>query len=224
MPEDESRRGDGPALIDGRGDRPDQDAVQHGGDLVRIRGGGVEERVERPETGTRQAGCGPGDQARDGPAVVRLEQERHERERRRRDRPLEHRHLQHQAADPLRRLHGGEQAHVSAQRDPPEHHLADAELIQQAQHLLGVEIHPVGAGVTGLVAAAMTQQVEQHDAVAVGGQPPGQAAAEVSVQQQAVQPHQHPVSRAVHLIRQPVLTVIERMPPAIGTGHRPADG
>ena len=65
MPEDERRRGDGPALVDGRGDGPDQDAVQHGGDLVRIRGGGVDERVERPETGTRQARCGPGEQAHD---------------------------------------------------------------------------------------------------------------------------------------------------------------
>ena len=87
-----------------------------------------------------------------------------------------------------------------------------------------VEIHPIGAGVTGLVATAVTQQIEQHDAVAVGGQPPGQAAAEISVQQQAVQPHQHPVSRAVHLIRQPVLTVIERVPRAIGRGYQPADG
>jgi hypothetical protein len=43
VPEDERRRGDGPALVDGRGDGPDQDAVQHGGDLVRIRGGGVDE-------------------------------------------------------------------------------------------------------------------------------------------------------------------------------------
>jgi len=224
MPEDKRRRGDGPALVDGRGDGPDQDAVQHGGDLVRIRGGGVDERVERPETGTRQARCGPGEQAHDRPAVVRLEQERHEREGGRRDRPLEHRHLQHQAADPLRRLHGGEQAHVSTQRDPAEHRLADAELIKQAQHLLGVEIHPIGPGVAGLVATAVTQQVEQHDAVAVGGQPPGQAAAEIGVQQQAVQPHQHPVSRAVHLIRQPVLTVIERVPHAIGRGYRPAGG
>ena len=64
-----------------------------------------------------------------------------------------------------------------------EHHLIHAELVQQAQHLLRVQVHPVRAGVTGLVATAMAQQVEQHDPVALGGQGPGQAAAEVGVDQ-----------------------------------------
>jgi hypothetical protein len=40
----------------------------------------------------------------------------------------------------------------------------------------------------------MAQQVEQHDTVALGGQSPGQAAAEVGVEQQTMQPHEHPVA------------------------------
>ena len=41
--QDQRRRGDGPALVDGRGDGPEQDAVQHGGDFVRVRCGRADE-------------------------------------------------------------------------------------------------------------------------------------------------------------------------------------
>ena len=167
-----------------------------------------------PSPDEGQAGGDPGDQPQHGPGVVDLEQERREHERRRRNSPLEHRHFQDQAADPLGRPHRGEQAHIGAQRDPAEHHLVHAELVQEAQHLISVEIHPVRAGVTRLVAAAMAQQVEQHDTVALGGQSPGQAAAEVGVEQQTVQPHEHPVARTVDLIGQPVLAVGQRVPRA----------
>jgi hypothetical protein len=125
---------------------------------------------------------------------VDLQQERREHQRGRRSRRLEHRHFQNQAADPAWCLHRGEQAHVGTQRDPSQNHLVRAELVQQAQHLLGVQIHPVGASVAGLVAPAMAQQVEQHDTVALGGQSAGQPAAEVGVEQQAVHPHEHPVA------------------------------
>jgi hypothetical protein len=124
---------------------------------------------------------------------VHLQQEGDERERRRRGGGLEHRHFQDQPAYPPGRSHGGEQAHVGPQRDPAQHYLVGAELVQQAQHLVGVKVHAMGAGLPGLLAAAMTEQVEQHDAVAPGGQCPGQAAAEVGVEQDAVQPHEHPV-------------------------------
>ena len=79
----------------------------------------------------------------------------------------------------------------------------------------------MGASVAGLVAAAMAQQVEQHDPVAAGGQPAGQAAAEVGVEQQAVQPHEHPVARAVDLVGQPVLTIGKRVPRAFRAAGAP---
>ncbi len=214
--QDQRRGGDGPALVASRGDRAHQDAVQHGGDLIRVRCGGTDERADRAEPCRGQACGGPGDPPQRGPRVVHPEQERQEDQRRRRDGRLQHRHFQDQAADPLRCSHGGEQAHVGTQRDPAEHRLIRAQLVQQAQHLLRVKIHPVGASVAGLLAPAMTQQVEQHDPVALGGQCPGQAAAEVGVQQQAMQPHEHPVARAVDLIGQPVLTPGHRMACAFG--------
>jgi len=80
----------------------------------------------------------------------------------------------------------------------------------------------MGAGMAGLVAAAMTQQVEQHDAVALGGQSPGQAAAEVGVEQQTVQPHEHPVARTVDLIGQPVPAIGQGVPRAVGAWLRVA--
>jgi hypothetical protein len=145
-----------------------------------------------------------------------VQQQRDERQSRRRGRPLEHRHLQDQPPDPLRRLHRGEQAHVRAEGNPAKHHLIDAEFAEQAQHLLGVKIHPVRAGLPWLVAAAMAQQVKQHNAVAAGGQSAGQAAAQVGVEQQRVQPDEHPVALAVDLVRQPVLTKDQRAPRTFG--------
>ena len=41
--QDQRRRGNGPALVDGRSDGPQQDAVQHGGGFVRVRCGGTDE-------------------------------------------------------------------------------------------------------------------------------------------------------------------------------------
>ena len=212
VPQDKRRRRDRPALVDGRRDGPEQDAVQNGGDYRRIIRGGVQERVDRVDPDTGEQGHGQGRQPHDGTGVVRLQQQRHERQRRRRGGPLEHGHLQDQAANPLGRPNRGEQAHVGAERDPAEHHLVRAELVQQAEHLLGVYIHPVLPGVLGLVAVAMAQQVEQHDAVAASGQPAGQATAEGSVEQQGVQPHEHPVARAVDLIGQPVFAKSQRAP------------
>jgi hypothetical protein len=222
MPEDKRRRGDGLALFDGRGERSHYHAVQDGGDFSRIRSDGVEQRIKRTDTRRGQPGDDPGDQPQRGPGVVRLQQEGHERERRRRGSGLEHRHFQDQPANPLRRAHGGEQAHVGAKRDPAQHHLVDAELVKQAQHLVSVKVHAVGAGLPGFIAPAVTEQVEQHDAVAPGGQRPGQPAAEVGVEQDAVQPHEHPVSRAIDLVAQPVLAVVERMPRALRTGLQAA--
>ena len=43
MSQDQRRRGDGPALVDGRSDGPQQDAVQHGGGFVRVGRGGTDE-------------------------------------------------------------------------------------------------------------------------------------------------------------------------------------
>jgi len=149
---------------------------------------------------------------------MRLQQQGHEHQRRRGRCPLQHRHFQYQATDPARGPHRGQQAHVRPERDAAEHHLIDPEFVQQAQYLVGVDIHPVGTGVPGLVAAAVTQQVEQHDAITLGGQPPGQPVAEVGVEQQAVQPHQDPVARAVNLIGKPVLTVGHGVPRTVGTG------
>ena len=128
-------------------------------------GGGADERADRAEPVWRHARGDPGDQAHQGPGVVDPDKERHEHPCRRGGGRFEHRHLQDQAADPLRRCHRGQQAHVGTQRDTAEHHLVDAEFVKQAQHLLRVEVHPVGAGMAGLVAAAMTEQVEQHDPV-----------------------------------------------------------
>jgi hypothetical protein len=145
---------------------------------------------------------------------VHLQQERRKHQCRRRGGPLQHRHFQDQAADPLGGLGRDEQAHVGAQRDPSQHHLIHAQLIQQAQHLLGVQIHPVSARVARLLAPAVTQQVKQHDTVTPGGQSAGQAAAEVGVEEQTVQPDQHPVARAVDLIGQPVPAVGQRVPRA----------
>jgi hypothetical protein len=62
----------------------------------------------------------------------------------------------------------------------------------------------------------MAQQVQQHDPVAAGGQPTGQAAAEGGVEQQRVQPHEHSVARAVDLVRELVLTIGQRVLPAFG--------
>ncbi len=229
MAQDQRGCGDSPALVDGRGDGPEQDAVQHGGDLLRVRSGDADERVERADARGGQAGDDPGEQSQRGPGVVRLQEERHEHERRGRGGPLQDRHFQDQAAHPLGCPHRGEQAHVGPQRYPAEHRLLDGEFVQQAQNLVGVEIHPVGAGVARPVAPAVTQQVEQHDTVALGGQPPGQIAAELGVQQQAVQPQQHPVSGTVDLIGQLVLTIGEGVPRTVRAGagqalHNPSAG
>jgi diacylglycerol O-acyltransferase len=216
--QDQRRRGYGPALLDGRSDGSQKDAVQHGCDLVRIRPGSRDERIERSDPGERQAGRDRRDQPHPGPGVVHPDQQRQEHPGRRRHRPLQHRHLQDQSAHPPGCLHRGQQAHVGSQRDAPEHRLIHAELVQKAQDLPGVKVHPVGAGVAGLVAAPVTQEVEQHHPVAAGGQGLGQAPAEVSVEQQAVQPHQHPVARAVDLVGQPVLAE-GHVPGAVGAGY-----
>ncbi len=210
MTKDKRRRRDGLALPDGGSDGTQQDAVQDSGDFLRVRRGSVHERVKWAEPGPGKVRRDPRDQAHDRAGVVRLQQQRHERQRRRRGRPLEHRHLQDQAAHPLRRLHRGEQAYVGAKRDPAQHHLTGAELVQQAQHLLRVQVHPVRASVPGLVAAAVAQQVEQYHAVAAGSKPTGQAPAEVGVEQQGMKPHKHPLARAVDLIGQPVRAVGQR--------------
>jgi hypothetical protein len=63
----------------------------------------------------------------------------------------------------------------------------------------------------------MAQQVQQHDPVAAGGQPAGQAAAEGGVEQQRVQPHEHSAARAVDLVEELVLTIGQRVLPAFGT-------
>ena len=125
---------------------------------------------------------------------MHLQQERREHQCRRGSGPLENRHFQDQAADPLGCPHRGEQAHIGTQRDPSQDHLIHAQLIQEAQHLISVKIHPVGASMTGLIAPAVAEQVEQHDTVALSGQSPRQPAAEVGVEQQTVQPHQNPVA------------------------------
>jgi len=49
MPQHQRRRGNGPALVDGRSDGPQQNTVQHGGDFVRVRRGGTDERVNWAE-------------------------------------------------------------------------------------------------------------------------------------------------------------------------------
>jgi hypothetical protein len=76
VPEDKGRRGDGPALLDGRSDRSKQHAVQHGGDFSRVRSGGAEQRVERADTRRGQPGDGPADQPQRRLGVVHLQQER----------------------------------------------------------------------------------------------------------------------------------------------------
>ena len=68
--------------------------------------------------------------------------------------------FQDQAADPSWCRHGGHQAHIGAHRHATEHNLIHADLVEQAEHLLGVEVHPMNARMTRLVAAAMTQKVE----------------------------------------------------------------
>jgi len=193
VPEDKRRHGDALPLLGSGRHRPHQHPVQDGGDFIRVRPDGTEQRVERTDTRRGQPGDDPGDQPQRGPGVAHLQQQRHEKQRRGRGSGLQHRHFQDQAADLLWRPHGGEQAHVGAERDAAEHHLVHAELVEQAQHLIGVQVHAVGAGVPGFVAPAVTEQVEQHDAVAPGRQCPGQAAAQVGVEQDAVQPDQGPV-------------------------------
>jgi hypothetical protein len=210
--EDKRRHGDALPLLGSGRHRPHQHAVQDGGEFIRVRPDGTEQRVERADTRRRQPGDDLGDQPQRGPGVAHLEQERHEEHRRRRGSGLQYRHFQDQAADLPWGPHGREQAHVGPERDAAEHNLVHAELIQQAQHLIGVQVHPVGARVPGFVAPAVTEQVEQHDAVAPGRQCPGQAAAQVGVEQDAMQPDQGPVPRAVNLIVQPVLAVGERVP------------
>ena len=180
--------------------------MQHGRDLLGVRGRDADERVKRADPGGGEPGDDLGEHTQRRPRVVRLKQQGYEHQRCRRRGALEDRHFQNQAADPFRCAHRGKQAHVGAERDAAEHRLVDPELVQQAQHLLRVEIHAVGAGVARLVAVAVTQQVEQHDAIAPGGQPLGQASAEASVEQQAVQPYDHPVAGPVDLVGQPVLT------------------
>ena len=212
MPEDKRRHRDARTLFRRRSHRPHQHAVQDGGDRVRVRPDGTEQRVERADTRRGQPGDDLGDQPQRGPRVAHLEQERHEKHRRRRGSGLQYRHFQDQAANLPGCPHRGEQAHVGPERDAAEHYLVHAELIQQAQHLIGVQVHPVGARVPGFVAPAVTEQVEQHDAVALGGQRPGQPAAQVGVEQDAVQPDENPVPRAVDLIVQPVLAVSQRAP------------
>jgi hypothetical protein len=147
---------------------------------------------------------------------VRLEQQRQEHEGSRGHGPFQYRHLEHQAADPFRCPRRGEQAHVGAQRHPAQDGLVHPELIHQAQHLLGVQVHPVRAGVPRFVAVAVAQQVQQHDPVAQGGQRPGQGPAQAGVQQQAVQPYQHALTRAVDLVMEPVSAVGQRVHAARG--------
>lgn len=74
----------------------------------------------------------------------------------------------------------------------------------------GIKVHAVSACLPGFFAQAVTEQIEQHDSVALGGQLARQAAAEVGVEQDAVQPHEDPVAGAVDLVVQPVLAADER--------------
>ena len=72
----------------------------------------------------------------------------------------------------------------------------------------------MSASMARLVAAAMTQKVEQHDPVTLGGQRPGQATAKAGVEQQTMQPDEHPLTGTVDLIGQPIPAVGQRVPRA----------
>jgi hypothetical protein len=219
VPENKRRHGDALPLLGSGRHRPHQHPLQDGGEFIRVRRDGTEQRVERTDTRRGQPGHDLGDEPQRGPGVAHLEQERHEKQRRRRGSGLQYRHLKDQAADLPGCPHGREQADVGPERDAAEHHLIRAELVQQAHHLIGVQVHPVGARVPGFVAPAVTKQVEQHDAVAPGRQCPGQATAQVGVEQDAVQPDQGPVPCAVDLVVQPVLAVGERLPHTVRPGY-----
>ena len=90
------------------------------------------------------------------------------------------------------RLHRHLEAHVGPERHPAHDRLVDAELVEQRHHVAGVGVHAVGRGVPGLVRPAVAGQVEQDDLEAPLGEVGGQAAAELVVEEQAVQEHEHP--------------------------------
>ena len=205
MPEHERGRRDGGPLRGGRRERPQQHAPQDGGDRVRVRSDGGDHRVDRADTRLGQPGDHLGEQPQRDASVAHVQQEGDEGERRRRGGGLEYRHLQDKAANPLGRLRGGEQAHIGPKRDPAKHRLVKAELVEQGEHVLGVQVHAVRAWLHGLLALAVPEQVEQDDAVPPGGKRPGKAAAQLAVEEDRVQPHEHPVPAAVDLVVQPVL-------------------
>jgi hypothetical protein len=202
VPEHQGRRGDRPALLGGRGERSHQHTAQHGGGPVRVRADGADQRVKRADARRRQ----PGDQAEREPGVAHVQQERHEGERRGGCGGLKHRHFEYQAAHPLGCLRRGQQAHVGAERDTAEYRPVHAELVEQGDHMLCVQVHAVRARLGRLIALAMTEQVEQDDAVAAVGQRPGQPPAQLAVEEDRVQPYENSVSRTVDLVAQAVLT------------------
>ena len=74
-----------------------------------------------------------------------------------------------------------------------------------------VQVHAVRARLGGLLAPPVPEQVKQDHAVPLGGQRPGQAADQLAVEEDRVQPHERPVTAAVDLVVQPVLADDKRV-------------
>ena len=115
-------------------------------------------------------------------------------------RPFEHGHLDQQAPDPLGGLHRHLQAHVGPERHPTDDRLVDAELVEQGDDVTGVGVHAVGRRVPGLVGPPVTGQVEQDDLEPSLGQVGGQASAQLVVEEDAVEEHEHAWPLAVALV------------------------
>ena len=73
-------------------------------------------------------------------------------------------------------------------------------MVEQGEDLVGVEIDAVQGGVLGMVAAPVSEQVEQHHPVPPAGQGFRDTAVDLGVEQQAVQIDEQTVSLTVHLV------------------------
>ena len=170
--------------------------MEDGHDLLGLEEERGEHRAERPEARPGDPSGGGGDRPQHRGGVVGGGQDGHEEHGGHRGGRFEHRHLEDHPGQPLGGGQGDHQGHVGPERHPPDHGALDPEVVEQADDLPGVGVHPVGGGATGLARGAVAGQVEEDHPVAGVGQVLGQPAVRGGVEQEAVQVDQHVVAAA----------------------------
>ena len=97
----------------------------------------------------------------------------------------------------------GPQGHA-AHHGPP-----DAELVEQGDHLARVAVHAVLRGVVWLVARAVTEEIEEHDAKPMRGEAPRELPIDTGVEQQPTGENDHAVALAVYLVAERVSPMVK---------------